>query len=543
MDKNKLIIAYAFPPYEDSSGNVIAKRIIDHGNTVDIIQNNFNNAFDYEFNEIVDKYIDKRIIIESPTAFLHWNSIKIFFEKGIMELEKLANYDEFYDSIYSRAMHPASHFLAFEYKIKYPDTHWVAEFSDPILFDIMGDKRISKINDPKYIEKLFKLSNINKGQVNEDIENVAFWAEALPYLFADEIIFTNINQRKHMISYFSLNEMKEKILSKSIIEKHPVPKGELYRVKESNYEVKDSFVNFAYFGIFYGTRTLEDLYYAFSTIDSRLKDKYKIHIFTSDTETLKNLISNIPIKDNIIINKSVPFLEFLNLTTKFDCLIVNDAITSSYKDINPYLPSKYSDYLGSNKDIWAICEKGSSLDSFDLSYKSYIGDYFSSKKVAENIIINNFNLNDYPLSFNEVYDTYINVKAKNDLNISKNDLDFLIEELFENIEFLTNRNTQLNIYNFEVSRNNRFLKNKKNAVENSNRHLTKKITALKQSVREVSQIKSYKLGYFLYRMNNEFFKGNLKNKKAFLKWCYFKIMKKENNYNGKNNPLFKIYKE
>ena len=41
------------------------------------------------------------------------------------------------------------------------------------------------------------------------------------------------------------------------------------------------------------------------------------------------------------------FFEFLNLTTKFDCLIVNDANTKDYKEINPYLPSKLSDYLGS----------------------------------------------------------------------------------------------------------------------------------------------------------------------------------------------------
>ena len=53
-------------------------------------------------------------------------------------------------------------------------------------------------------------------------------------------------------------------------------------------------------------------------------------------------------------------------------MIVNDVITQGNFEKNPYLPSKLSDYLGSNTKIWALYEKGSSLSKFNLDYKSDI---------------------------------------------------------------------------------------------------------------------------------------------------------------------------
>jgi hypothetical protein len=72
------------------------------------------------------------------------------------------------------------------------------------------------------------------------------------------------------------------------------------------------------------------------------------------------------------------------LTTKFDCLIVNDAHKKG--EINPYLPSKVSDYLGSGTDIWALYEENSTLSKLDLKYKSINGDIESTKKTLKQII-------------------------------------------------------------------------------------------------------------------------------------------------------------
>ena len=91
------------------------------------------------------------------------------------------------------------------------------------------------------------------------------------------------------------------------------------------------------------------------------------------------------ISDNLIINDKVPLLEFLNLTTKFDVLIVNDLNTYDDFEKNPFLPSKLADYLGSGNDIWGIYEKGSIMSQYDIKYKSDVADYESSLQTLKDI--------------------------------------------------------------------------------------------------------------------------------------------------------------
>ena len=82
--------------------------------------------------------------------------------------------------------------------------------------------------------------------------------------------------------------------------------------------------------------------------------------------------------NNFIVRKPLKYFDFLNASTQFDVLIVSDVTTRGVWPFNPYLPSKLSDYLGSKTDIWALCEKGSTLSSFDLKYKSNIADFNDS---------------------------------------------------------------------------------------------------------------------------------------------------------------------
>lgn len=89
-----------------------------------------------------------------------------------------------------------------------------------------------------------------------------------------------------------------------------------------------------------------------------------------------------------IVKKPLNYFEFLNATTKFDVLIVNDLLTKDNFSKNPYLPSKLSDYLGSSTDVWAFYGKGSTLSKYDLKYMSDIYDLNSCRfqlvKIPEN---------------------------------------------------------------------------------------------------------------------------------------------------------------
>jgi hypothetical protein len=287
-----------------------------------------------------------------------------------------------YSELYSRAMFPASHFLAFEYKLKYPNVKWVAEFSDPLLYDTEGKIRYSKIEDTEFLNKINRIL-LNKGFPQYD-DNLFFLCEYLPYLFADVIIFTNKNQKKYMINKFPIREITNIIEEKDQVRKHPTLEKKFYNIIETNYTLDKNYVNLAYFGRDYETRNLDDVFLALHGLKSEYQKKCRIHFFTSDVDGFNESMECNPIKENLIVNPYVDFLEFLNLTTKFDCLIVNDAYKTS--DINPYLPSKLSDYWGSGTDIWAICEEGSAMSKYNVKYKSFFGDTRSARQTLKQII-------------------------------------------------------------------------------------------------------------------------------------------------------------
>lgn len=173
------------------------------------------------------------------------------------------------------------------------------------------------------------------------------------------------------------------LTKKSLIERHPTLKEEFYDLIESEYVPDDNYVNLAYFGRDYGIRNLNDVFQALSVLNNDYRNKCRIHIFTYNVDEFKKSIEDDSILENLEINPYVSFLEYLNLTTKFDCLIVNDA---HKEGINPYLPSKFSDYIGSGNNIWAIYEEGSTLSKLDLKYKSIRGNINSIIQTLEQII-------------------------------------------------------------------------------------------------------------------------------------------------------------
>lgn len=381
----KLVISYCFPPHVDTSANVMAKRVRENNELVDVVQNDMSDirSVDKKNNLLIDDLIENQIVIDSKSFFGSWTHIKEFCEKGMDEISDLISKKGEYEEIYSRSMFPASHFLGFEYKIRFPKVKWIAEFSDPIIYEVSGKVRESKINDPKFLDMVNNLLSKNSFPKYKQ-DNMYFLCEYLPYAFADELIFTNENQKEFMISKFPIKKIADEIEKKAQIKRHPTLKKEFYHLIESDYIIDDNYVNIAYFGNFYESRDLNDIFYALFGLDNYYRNKCKIHFFTSDPKSFKEANICSPIMKNLIINPYVSYLEFLNLTTKFDCLIVNDAQNNG--EINPYLPSKLSDYMGSGTDIWTIYSEGSAINKFDLKYKSILGNIKSTRETLTKII-------------------------------------------------------------------------------------------------------------------------------------------------------------
>ena len=382
---DELIISYSFPPSRDISGIVMAKRIISRDKKVDVLTT-VNDSSEDLFTSVIDEYIEKRYCISTDLKRDLPEAAREFIDKSFEVIS-----DE-YKTVTSRSWALTNHLFAFEYKLKHPDTFWRAEFSDPLLYNVenkINSKDKYKIDDRDYFKKInSKIESLGYPPLDNS-SSVFLTAEYLTYLFADEIVFTNKNQRDLMVEQFPF-DVKDMVFSKSKISPHPTLPAKFYKLKKSDIKLDDDYINLAYFGdYYYGKRHFEGLFYAFESLNHKYKDKIRFYIFISNKKLLKDLTEGLEFSENIFIKNTLDYLEFLNASTLFDVLVVNDIDSEGVWPKNPYLPSKISDYLGSGSDIWAVSEKNSPLSQMDVKYKSDIHDYSSNIDVLAQILKDN----------------------------------------------------------------------------------------------------------------------------------------------------------
>ena len=427
---DELVISYLFPPSKDVAGMVLAKRYMLSEKRFDVIQADVKKNRDDDFKRCVDEYINDQILIDINCNSSFPDCIFEFIDKSMAELDARKTYKR----ISTRVWKLANNFLALEYKLKHPEVYWTAEFSDPLLYDIYNNRRDEDkkkdIHNQEYIDKLnsaidkFNKTNATDFKLLDTPSNVHFLVEYIAYIFADKIIFTNENQREIMLDQFPL-DVKDFVIQKSEIKPQPVLPEKYYHVKECDVDLDSNKINIGYFGNIYSKRHFEMVFYAFETLNHKFKDRLKFHFYINDDDLFKQLTANLEILDNIQINETIDYLYFLNTTTKLDVLIINDLITGDCFDINPYRPSKLSDYQGSGSDIWAICEKGSILENTDVKYKSYIDEFESNTDVLVSILADyGYGDDDFTTSDSEKYFlkrlTDLNVILDNSYKKSKN---------------------------------------------------------------------------------------------------------------------------
>ena len=100
----------------------------------------------------------------------------------------------------------------------------------------------------------------------------------------------------------------------------------------------------------------------------------ELHIFTPRPKRTRRRLQEFGLRGRVRVRPAVDYLESLRLTRMVDVLLVNDANTRESYPCNPYLPSKWSDYVGSGTDIWAVVEEGSVLSGMNVKYRSVLGD-------------------------------------------------------------------------------------------------------------------------------------------------------------------------
>jgi hypothetical protein len=381
----RLAIAFAFPPYVDTSAVVAAKRLRATGELVDVIANAMDSIreVDETVVRIAGPFIARQAFLKTPSYFGDWGSIEQFAVAGREVIREWETVQGPYESVYSRAHFAASHFLAALYKLSRPSVAWTAEFSDPLSRDVHGQERGKLVRTGPLKDQLGRgLRRLRTSRPRS--RNLFVWAEEIAYSLADELIFTNENQLDYMLSYCSNPGLAGLARAKAVVKPHPSLPRQFYAMLDSPHAFNEGMINIAYFGNVYATRGLDDVLKAMT--DRELRDRVVLHIFTTRQEEIVRRATELGVHGRVRVNGFRSYLEFLNLTTKFDCLLVNDAETSGTHQINPYLPSKWSDYRGSGRPVWGLVEPGSPLSRQSLDFVSPVGDVSAARTVLAQLV-------------------------------------------------------------------------------------------------------------------------------------------------------------
>lgn len=371
-----LAFAYCFMPYSDTSGVVAGKAIAERGKIVDLISNNMFKVrrVDESLRMLSDPWVDQHVVVDTPASFADWAATSRFAEAALASAEKSDAQKGPYETVYSRALWIGSHVAAALFKLRHWNVKWTAEFSDPLRMDAAGQPRKGNLVENEVSQRL-RQGLTGRGFGNLLIDSSFDLVEASTMVLADDLVFTNANQLDYMLSLYPDQHFRQMVRDKARVRPHPTPEPALYDVSPTSYEVPSGVVNIAYFGSFYPNRGIGEVFTALQNVPLDVKRSVRFHIFCNNPKVVTEQISQMRLTANVYVNPYLDYLEFLNATRLFDVLLVNDVIRDENLPVNPFLPSKLSDYRGAGRKIWALVDDGSPMALMtDLDHVSPAGN-------------------------------------------------------------------------------------------------------------------------------------------------------------------------
>jgi hypothetical protein len=383
----QLALLFGYPPFLDPSSIVAAKRLTQLGRITDVVSQDISTLRQQDpgATRIAREYVDRSVMLPGVRRFNDWGSVRGYVEDALAQVSELEADHGAYESLYSRALAAHSHFAAALVKLRSPEIHWVAEFSDPLLRNAHGGWREEQMEDDWLRRRVTSALSASGHDVPGD-HRLFEWAELVAYAWADEIIFTNQNQLDFMLGYCAVPTLAERAATVARAAHHPVPPAHLYEVSRPRYPLPPSKVHIGYFGNFYVNRGLEDLTAALRGLSAVERTRVQLHIFTDEPEPLVLETLEHGLSDVITVNPLLGYAPYLNILTRFDVLLITDFSTRPYYDPNPYLPSKLSDYRGSGSQIWAMYEPGSVLSTEATDWATELGDARGASEVLRDLL-------------------------------------------------------------------------------------------------------------------------------------------------------------
>jgi glycosyltransferase involved in cell wall biosynthesis len=382
-----LAVCYAFPPAQDTSGIVAAKRLRERGVVTDVISKDLSRLrnIDPGAHTVTGDVLGRTHVVPGPASFTGWRTVPEFAAEAWRTVEAWERLQGPYRTVYSRAMAVASHFAAALVKVRRPAILWTAEFSDPLKINAEGVERVGDVPED-WLSAELRTAMLAAGHEPGDPLRAFDWAERLTYALADRIVFTNHHQLELMLGYCDDARLVERVRSIAEVRHHPVLPPEFYALGSTTFDGAPDRVHLAYFGVFYATRDLGDVVAGLGLLRQDERESLRLHVFTDKPDRLRLQVARAGLVGTVRVRPYVPVLEFLHLTTQFDVLVVNDAMTSAHHARNPYLPSKLADYAGSGTPVWAICEDGSALSTAGHDYTSRLGDPEAAAAVLRRLV-------------------------------------------------------------------------------------------------------------------------------------------------------------
>ncbi|QNN82273.1 hypothetical protein H3H54_14540 [Brachybacterium sp. Z12] len=377
-----MVVAFNFPPFNDGSAVTVAKRIIEVGERVDVISADLSRvrSVDPSLSELVHPLVNSIQHLSVPIKFADETSVRPFVTKGISSLRSRARNP--YTSVYSRSMWPHSHFLAAHTRTSGLALEWVAEFSDPILWHADATPRpSSRVTLDNHSAKILRSVGAQGQRLLQERDSILEWAQFVPFLLADELVFTNSQQQEIMIADAPLWARKS-IQERSRISPHPTLPRPYYETgPEALPQPSSDGFRIGYFGNFYPNRGGGEFLEALSTLDQDIRRRIHLDVYTSDASPLLKAARSLKLESHVDTRPALPFSAFLRTSDTYDALLVNDIATSPFGIPSPFLPSKYSDYSGSSAPIMAIALEGSPLDIRPAAFKARTGDIDSIRRM------------------------------------------------------------------------------------------------------------------------------------------------------------------
>lgn len=359
----RLVIAYAFAPDADTSAIVTAKRIVDRGEPVDVISNSLAalRHRDDTLTALVAPLLRRHEQLSTKALFGSWKSILAFCERG---LETLAQWESAdggfgYTTLYSRAHFIHSHFLAALVKLRQPQVHWTAEFSDIASLKSDGSPRDLPAGPPPGLlgEELGAALAERGVELAEDASSFV-WAEAVSYALADEVLFTNPVQADQAMAREPDPVLARRLADRSASAPHPTLAVEHYRRGTPRVSAEPGVVRIGYFGNFYLSQRPRVVFQALAAIPELDRLALRLEVFTNSPDAVSPFAADlgVDLTGQVRISPALPYLDFLATMRRMDVLLAIGAESQQKGTPTPVLLSKSSDYAGSGRPVWLIAD-------------------------------------------------------------------------------------------------------------------------------------------------------------------------------------------